>query len=422
MKLEILEFLEGRDKVRNNELNPPKEDIFIKLLGKRLKAFLPKLMQKTDSDMWIIIGNENHPDPTMPTMLPESIDLGRLTIVVLCFHSERFERHIISRVFTESNDLFKASFEKGHIDEWDSLRKIVDRCDPKNIMLNYSDSITLADGLTYTNYKRLKKRLGKHSKKFKSSEPLALMWLNKRTQEELKIFTSIVKKTEEIIENVFKGNSISEMTTEELERDLKQKTDELGMTAWYSKVDFQRKGKKTLFNKGFIQPGDLIHCDFGIRHLGLSSDIQKLFYLPRTDEKDIPKSFKILLEQACQLQDIVSENLSKGFTGDEVLNNALTQMKKKGINGKVYTHPLGYYGHGSVPIIGRYNQQEKVPVEGNYLVYDNSCWAIELCVIGAVPEWDNQKVHILVEDSAILTNNKVCFISKRQKTINVLRS
>jgi hypothetical protein len=275
--------------------------------------------------------------------------------------------------------------------------------------------------LTFTNYKRLNEKLAEYSPKFESSEELALMWLNKRTKKELDIFKTIVKKTEEIIENVFNTGEISELTTEKLEQNLSQKAYELGMTVWYNKVDFQRKGKGSLFNKGVNRPGDLIHCDFGVRYLGLSSDIQKLFYLPEKCEADIPESFKIFLEQANHLQKILSNCFSSEYKGDEILRNARQQMRKEGINGKIYSHPLGYYGHGSAPIIGRYNQQDGVPLEGNHAVYDNSCWAIELCVIGTIPEWNNQKVHIFVEDNAVLFENVIHFISERQQFFNILK-
>ncbi|MEA2066962.1 MAG: hypothetical protein U9O65_07745 [Thermotogota bacterium] len=66
----------------------------------------------------------------------------------------------------------------------------------KNIMINYSDCIKPADGLTYTNHKKSNERLSEYSQKFESSEGLALMWLNKRTKKELDIFKTIVKKRE----------------------------------------------------------------------------------------------------------------------------------------------------------------------------------------------------------------------------------
>ncbi|MFO7881126.1 MAG: M24 family metallopeptidase [Kosmotogaceae bacterium] len=408
--------------MNNNRLFSLKKNISRKkLLKKRLNTLLPELMEKIGSDMWIIIGNENHLDPIMPTILPENTDLGRLSIMVFCFCEKKLERHIISRMFTESNDLYKASFDETHGDEWENLRKIVDRCNPENILLNYSDSITLADGLTYSNYGKIMKTLERYSHKIESSESLALMWFNIQTKEELELYKAIVKKTEEIIDNVFKNSAISEMTTEELENRLRQKAEEDGMTVWYNRVDFQRKGKNNLFNKGSVKQGDLIHCDFGIRYLGLSSDIQKLFYLLEEDEDDIHGSFKNLLKQTNQLQIILSNNLSKGLTGNEVLKNTISEMKKKGKNGRIYSHPLGYYGHGSVPVIGKYNQQNEVPVEGDYMVYDSSFWAIELCMIGNIPEWDNQRVHIFVEDSAALINNRVHFISERQHFFNILK-
>jgi hypothetical protein len=41
-------------------------------------------------------------------------------------------------------------------------------------------------------------------------------------------------------------------------------------------------------------------------------------------------------------------------------------------------------------------------------------------VIGNVPEWNNQRVHIFVEDNAVLFENVIRFVSGRQQFFNIL--
>jgi hypothetical protein len=40
-------------------------------------------------------------------------------------------------------------------------------------------------------------------------------------------------------------------------------------------------------------------------------------------------------------------------------------MRSEGINGTIYTHPIGDHGHGAGPLIGRWDAQEGVPVRGD---------------------------------------------------------
>ena len=46
-----------------------------------------------------------------------------------------------------------------------------------------------------------------------------------------------------------------------------------------------------------------------------------------------------------------------GRTGNEVLADTLAAMKAAGIDGTVYTHPIGDHGHGAGPLIGLWDRQ-----------------------------------------------------------------
>ena len=37
-----------------------------------------------------------------------------------------------------------------------------------------------------------------------------------------------------------------------------------------------------------IEPGDLLHCDFGIRYMNMMTDSQRLAYVARPGETEIP--------------------------------------------------------------------------------------------------------------------------------------
>lgn len=103
-----------------------------------------------------------------------------------------------------------------------------------------------------------------------------------------------------------------------------------------------------------IQYGDLIHTDFGVTALGLNTDTQHLGYVlyPGETEADIPKGMVEGLKKVNRLQDIVKDNMKIGKTGNEILKASLDQMHAEGIEGKIYCHPTGEWGHSAGTVIG----------------------------------------------------------------------
>lgn len=106
-----------------------------------------------------------------------------------------------------------------------------------------------------------------------------------------------------------------------------------------------------------IRYGDLLHVDFGLTALGLNTDTQHLAYvLPSGHtEADIPKGLLEGLNKGNRLQDIVKKNMKPGLTGNEVLVNALKEMHEAGIEGRIYSHPIGDWGHSAGGLIGMTN-------------------------------------------------------------------
>lgn len=106
--------------------------------------------------------------------------------------------------------------------------------------------------------------------------------------------------------------------------------------------------------KDTIQEGDLLHVDFGITAMGMNTDTQHMAYVLRTSkgETEAPEGLKRGLKKANRMQDIALEKMMAGKTGNDVLRECLDQMKKEGIEGQMYSHPIGDWGHSAGAVMG----------------------------------------------------------------------
>jgi hypothetical protein len=103
-----------------------------------------------------------------------------------------------------------------------------------------------------------------------------------------------------------------------------------------------------------IHYGDLLHVDFGLTALGMNTDTQHLAYVlhPGDTDDTVPQGLQDGLRKGNQAQDIVKQNMKVGRTGNEVLKASLEDMQNEGIDGRVYCHPIGDWGHSAGTLIG----------------------------------------------------------------------
>jgi hypothetical protein len=95
----------------------------------------------------------------------------------------------------------------------------------------------------------------------------------------------------------------------------------------------------------------------------------------------------------------------------------MAECKKGGIDAMIYSHPIGTQGHGlGASIDFRRNttgDEEKFRL--------NSFTAIELNTSTNVPEWGGQKVTIMGEDDAVMTDSGFKFIRPRQTEFYLIK-
>ena len=205
----------------------------------------------------------------------------------------------------------------------------------------------------------------------------------------------------------------------------RQRLNDLGLDTWFQpSVDVQRRGKtaEELGDDPVIERGDVLHSDLGITAARLNTDTQHLAYVLRPGETDAPAGLRRALANANALQDIVMAELRPGRTGNEILAASRARMKEKGIDGTIYSHPIGLHGHGAGSTIGLWDYQEGVPGNGDATVVPSMWWSIELQATTPVPEWGGQTVRMAQEEDAIIdADGKLRWALRRQERLFLVR-
>lgn len=171
-----------------------------------------------------------------------------------------------------------------------------------------------------------------------------------------------------IIEEAFSGNQIipGETTTLDLEWWMRERIQSLNYTTWFqpsvyilteddcSMCSTPNTARFPGDRDHVIKYGDIVHTDFGVSALGLNTDTQHMGYVlqPGETEDDIPDSVLEGLRKANRLQDITKAQMQIGATGNEILRNIRQQMDKENIQGKIYCHATGEFGHSAGTVIG----------------------------------------------------------------------
>jgi len=401
------------------------------ILGDRFNNLLPKLMDDTEIDLWLVISREYNEDPVMRTMLPATwLNARRRTILV--FYRNKTENTIkklaVARYDVGQNITSSWDKEK-QPNQWARLVEIIKEFNPKKIGINTSKHFAIADGLVQTDYNELKEALPADlESKLVSAEKLAIAWIETRTQKEMTLYNTLVKITHGIIDEAFSSKVITpgKTTTNDVVWWMRQKVTDLGLETWFHPtIDVQRnnealKSHISAFSKGkeekIIIPGDLIHCDFGITYVGLNTDCQQHAYLFKKGEKEVPDFLVDAFKKGNRVQDIFTNEFKLGRTGNDILKVSLEKGRSEGMRSAIYTHPLGTYGHSSGTTFGMWDSQGGVPFNGDYPLHYNTVYAIELNTTVTIPEW-KKDIRIMLEEAGFYGEKGFRYVNKRQETI-----
>jgi Xaa-Pro aminopeptidase len=395
-------------------------------LRQRLDSVLPELMAREGLDMWIVAAREYNEDPVIMTLLPEpAMAARRRTILVFSRQGDgSVERLTLDRY--GFGEFYARAWDPDAEEQFACLARVVRERDPRAIGLNVSEQFAFADGLSHSEHQQIAQALGDtYAARVRSAERLAVGWLERRIPAELDAYPGIVRLCHALIGEAFSRRVITPgvTSTEDVVWWFRQTMLELGVSAWFQPtVEIQAPGQR--YDAGgerrtLIRPGDLLHCDVGFRYLGLCTDQQQHAYVLRPAEVDAPAGLRAALAAGNRLQDMLMAAMQPGRSGNDVLRQALGQARAEGLRPSIYSHPLGFHGHAAGPTIGLWDQQGGVPGRGDYPLFDQTCYAVELNVVHSVPEWD-QDVRIALEEDAALSGGAMGWLDGRQTFFHLI--
>lgn len=401
------------------------------LLEDRLRNVLPGLMRNTGIDMWVVISREYNEDPVIETLLPATWFAARRTTMLVIFdkgNGAELEYLAVARY--DVGKVFKRAWDPdAQPDQWLQLAKIIEERNPKKIAVNKSVHVGLADGITANDYEQLLKSLKKNfQSKVVSAEPLSVAWLETRSEKEMAIYPQICRMAHNIIQEGFSDKVIHPgiTTTDDVVWWYREKIKELKLETWFQpSVSISRNESDAIFTKRptpvVIQPGDLLHVDFGITYLRLNTDTQQHAYVLKPGETDAPDYLKKALATGNRLQDILTRQFTLGKSGNEVLAAARAQAIRESIVPSIYTHPIGFHGHAAGTTIGMWDMQQGVPHNGDYTLHYKTAYSIELNATIKIAEW-NKEIQIKLEEDGYFDESGFRYIDGRQKELLLVQS
>ena len=398
---------------------------------KRVDQLLLPAMRRAGIDCWVIMSREFNEDFVLQYIMDSKSESGhRNAFMFYDDGSPRLQRVVIgthlpskSRVFDRIESYQDEPGIKGP-SLIPGLRKTIQAWNPKKIGINESRTIPFCDGLTVQMKKYLVDAIGpEYEKRLVSAEGMIVEFLDTRLPEELTYFKEACDITlminEEALSN--KATTPGKTTIADVREYIYNRLSELALETWFEPgISIIRPAGSESSGGTIIQPGDLIHTDFGIIYIGLSTDFQKTAYVLKPGEIGAPGSYQMALENSLRVQDAIFQSSKPGKIGFKVKDEADGLLKSWGIKGSIYSHSIGAGGHG----IGAWidpDWPDRYSVRTAFPLRLNSLMAIESSATTNIPEWDNRSYTLGTEEDAVMTDKGYQYIIPRQEKLYLIK-
>jgi Xaa-Pro aminopeptidase len=377
------------------------------------------ILEGENIDLWLIFVRETSAggDPVLPLIYGH--DLTWQSALLISKTGERIAivGHLEADTARQTDAYTKV------IPYHESIREVLidalGELNPNQIAINYSINDVHADGLSHGLYTILIDYLSEthYFKRIISAESIVGRLRGVKTQEEIHRITKSIKVTEEIYNNVYTyaKPGMSEIQIHDFFH--QQLLDFDSEPAW-------SPGHCPTVNAGpdscighigpserIVQPGQILHFDFGVRKNGYCSDIQRVMYFLAPGETSLPEFVQVGFQTVIHAISETVRCLKPGLMGKDVDAVARGIITSAGFPEYMHAtgHQVGREAHDGGCILGP--EWERYGETPNLLLEAGQVYAIEpsLKVDGFG--------YIGIEENVLITNSGVKYLSSPQTQI-----
>lgn len=296
------------------------------------------------------------------------------------------------------------------------LRSTLEQLNPTQIAINYSQNDVLADGLPYGLYQVLLQHLTGTAlvDRLVSAEEVITALRGRKTPGEINRIRQAIETTAEIYINTFDYAKVG-MSEAQISEFMHAQLDQFGVgPGWeIEHCPIVNAGPESASGhvgptQLKIQPGQILHIDFGVKQNDYCSDIQRIAYFLAPGERKVPpevqRGFDTIV-RAIQESVAAMKPGIEGKTVDAIARKIVTDAgypEFKHATG----HQLGRLAHDGAGILGplweRYGETPNYPIEAGQV------YTVEPSLV--VPGYGQ----ISTEEDVLVAEDGTIFLSKPQ--------
>lgn len=363
------------------------------------------ILQEMDVDMWLTFIRETRTgsDPILPLIY--GLDLTWQSALILTKSGERIA--IVGRLEAEATRRIGAYDTILQYDQsiQPTLINVLERLNPNRIAINYSTNDVHADGLTYGMYQLLCKYLEgtPYLSKLETAEKLHSALRGRKTPKEIQFIRNAIRTTSTIFQRTFKSIKIG-MTEKEVSDFMHSQLKEFGLQPAWELINCPTVNTGPDSPIGHvgptdlkISPGHILHFDFGVLQDDYCSDIQRVVYFLRPDEKVPPPEVQHGFDTVREAVQRALEAMKPGVTGKSIDHIARQTVISAGYPEYPYGtgHQVGRVVHDGAAMLGP--EWERYGDTPNYLLEAGQVYTIEPGL--AVPGYG----YIGIEEDVLVT-------------------
>lgn len=374
------------------------------------------LLKELDIDLWLICVRETSlmSDPILPILIGEDATWQSFFL----FSRDGKARALVGNL---DRDIFTARFDEVLTyteGAGDAFRDLIKKIDPQKIALNYSLDNNAADGLTHGMYLNLVAYLEgtPYKDRIISASDICSRIRSRKLPEEVELISLAAQQSCVAWDNAARliGPGMTEI---EIAAVVDKEIAKRGGTNSFDTI--VNAGDKTSPGHGqpteaILEPGDLLHVDFGMKLNDYCSDLQRLIYFCKPGEKSAPDELTKAFELVHRIISEAAAMCVPGRTGFEIDSLARKMLTEN--NYPEYQHALGHQlgraAHDGGAIIGprwkRYGSTPDQPLEsGNAFTLELE---IMLPKIGCVG----------LEEDVVIEAGGARFLCRRQEKLIIV--